>query len=364
MGEMIGIGLVGCGMIGQGHAYALRLLADDGDVRPVMAADRSTEAVANIGRICPFEHAADDAYAVIEHPDVQAVVIVTPTTTHDAFVRAALAQGKHVLCEKPLATEFGIVRALCDTVAKSPLTTQVGFHARFHPLMHELRNLVRSGSLGAPMGYVLRDDQYWPTGDVVPGHSSWRSQRTDAGGGALLEHSIHACDLLSWLFGRPAEVYARTRAVFGYDVEDTAACTITHESGVVGTLLTIFNGVRGREERRIEVFFEQGAVEVTTDFLVGAREDAFLVQRPDAEPERRDVAAMREAHFAAEGLPRRDFVVYMYPAARSFLGAVREHRAGSPGFDDALVAHALVEAAYRSAATGERVALAGELTLR
>jgi predicted dehydrogenase len=151
--------------------------------------------------------------------------------------------------------------------------------------------------------------------------------------------------------------------VFGYDVEDTVASTITHASGVVGTLLTIFNGVRGREERRLEVFFEHGAVEVTTDFLVGAREDGFLIQRPDAEPQRLDVAALREAHFAATGLPRRDFMIYLYPAARSFSTAVRERRSARPGFSDALAAHALVEAAYRSAAGGGAVALTGDLAL-
>ena len=121
--------------------------------------------------------------------------------------------------------------------------------------------LVDVGELGRPMGYTLRDDQYWPTGDVVPGHSSWRSDRAQAGGGALLEHSIHAADIVCWLFGPARRVSARTRSVFGYDVEDVAAVTVEHESGVVGTVLSVFNGVRGREERRFEVFFEPGAVE-------------------------------------------------------------------------------------------------------
>src|SRR5207237_9007989 len=155
------------------------------------------------------------------------------------------------------------------------------------------------------------------TEDGVPGHSSWRSHREHAGGGALLEHSIHSADILTWLFGSATRVYARTRNVFGYDVEDTAVCTIEHSSGVVGTLISIFNGVRGREERRLEVFFERGAVEVTTDFLVGAREDSFLVQRPDQEPERLDVAAWRERHLAADGSERRAFFVHLYPAPRA-----------------------------------------------
>jgi predicted dehydrogenase len=335
-----GIGLIGAGMIGQGHAYALRLLADDGEVRPVAVTDFSSDAVANVRNICAFERVARDAQAVIDDPDVDAVVIVTPTTTHRDLVAATIASGKPFLCEKPLATRFDIVREMCEMVAASGLTAQVGFHSRFHPLINELVRLTASGELGAPMGYTLRDDQYWPTGDVVPGHSSWRSQRAHAGGGALIEHSIHSADILSWLFGPATNVYARTRNVFGYDVEDTAVCTIEHNSGVVGTLISIFNGVRGREERRLEVFFERGAVEVTTDFLVGAREDSFLVQRPDTEPERLDVEAMRNAHFEAEGIARRDFFVYLYPAARAFARAVREKQPASPGFEAALKAHA------------------------
>ena len=351
----IGVGLIGAGMIGQGHAYALRLLAEDGEVRPVAVTDLSAEAVESARAICPFERVAADAQAVIDDPDVEAVVIVTPTTTHRDLVRAVVAAGKPLLCEKPLATQFDIVQEMCALVATSGLTAQVGFHSRFHPLINELVRLVTTNELGAPMGYTLRDDQYWPTGDIVPGHSSWRSQRDHAGGGALLEHSIHSADIVTWLFGPAANVFARTRNVFGYDVEDTAVCTIEHASGVVGTLISIFNGVRGREERRLEVFFERGAVEVTTDFLVGAREDGFLVQRPDQEPERLDVGALRDRHFEAAGIDRRDFFVYLYPAARAFVQSVRDKQPAAPTFADARAAHALVDAAYRSVSENRAV---------
>ncbi|HUI49758.1 MAG TPA: Gfo/Idh/MocA family oxidoreductase [Acidimicrobiia bacterium] len=357
MNAPVGIGLIGAGMIGQGHAYALRLLTEDGETRPVAVTDFSADAVESARRICPFERVAPDAQAVIDDPDVDAVVIVTPTTTHRDLVAAVVAAGKPLLCEKPLATQFSVVQEMCTLVERSGLTAQVGFHSRFHPLIHELVRLVTTGELGAPMGYTLRDDQYWPTGDIVPGHSSWRSQRAQAGGGALLEHSIHSADILTWLFGPAASVYARTRNVFAYDVEDTAVCTIEHSSGVVGTLISIFNGVRGREERRLEVFFERGAVEVTTDFLVGAREDGFLVQRPDQEPERLDVGALRDRHFDAEGINRRDFFVYLYPAARAFVRSVRAEEAASPAFSDALAAHALVDAAYRSVSGNAAVAV-------
>jgi myo-inositol 2-dehydrogenase/D-chiro-inositol 1-dehydrogenase len=348
--DRLAIGMVGCGMIGQVHADGLRKLADDGEIVAVAAADPSTEARQAVQRNCPFGRMSADPLDVISDPAVEAVMITSPTATHLDLVRATLAAGKPLFCEKPLAPTFDDVRAICDAVSSSGLTAQVGFHSRFHPIMNRLRRTVESGELGRPMGYTLRDDQYWPTGDVVPGHSSWRSDRAQAGGGALLEHSIHSADIVSWLFGPAVRVYARSRRVFGYDVEDVAAVTVEHESGVVGTILTIFNGVRGREERRFEVFFERGAVEATTDFVVGAGEDGYLVQQPDTDAHRLDLAVMREEHFSALGINRRDFVFYTYPADRNWVHAVRRGEAAVPGFGDALLAHRLVEAAYRSAA--------------
>jgi myo-inositol 2-dehydrogenase/D-chiro-inositol 1-dehydrogenase len=353
----LGVGLVGCGMIGQIHADGLGKLAADGEIRPVAAADLSSDAVAAAARNCSFERTGTDPMAVIEADDVDAVLIATPTSAHRDLLLATLAAGKPVLCEKPLAPTFDVVTEMCDAVASSGVVAQVGFHSRFHPLFNTLRDLVTSGELGAPMGYVLRDDQYFPSGDFVPGHSSWRHDRAQAGGGALLEHSIHAADILCWLFGPAATVYCRSRNVFGYDVEDTAALTVEHDTGVVGTLVSIFNGVTGREEKRLEVFFERGAVELTSDFIVGADEDSLLIQRPDQPAEHVDLAALREAHFSRLGIERRDFLFYLYAADRAWVRSVQAGSAASPGFPDALVAHALVDGAYRSAAAGEPVKL-------
>jgi predicted dehydrogenase len=213
------------------------------------------------------------------------------------------------------------------------------------------------------MGYTLRDDQFWPTGQVVPGHSSWRSDAFQAGGGALLEHSIHSADIISWLFGPASRVFAATRNVFGYEVEDVAALTIEHGNGVVGNLLTIFNGMRGREERRLDVFFDHGVVEITSDFLIGAKEDAMLIQRPDDKPERLDVARIRDEYLRSLGIARNDLYFYQYVADRAWVHAVRTGQRASPDFADAFRAHALVEAAYRSAARRQPIELVDDLVL-
>ena len=359
MNEPLRLGIIGCGSIARAHAIAIRFNADDGLVRCVAAADPDPAALEQFTAIVgSVDRTYSDGHDVIADPDVDAVVLITPTRFHREYVLATCAAGKPLFSEKPLAPTFDVVRELCSAVAASGIPAQVGFQSRFHPIIRRLRALVESGELGAPMGYTLRDDQYWPTGDIVPGHSSWRSDVAEAGGGALLEHSIHSCDVLAWLFGPARRVYATKRHVFGYSVEDTAAMTIEHGNGVVGNLVTVFNGVRGREERRLEVFFERGAVELTTDFVIGAPEDSFMIQRPDTPAERPDLAEMRRDAFVADGCdPDRQYYVYQYFAHRAFAMALRNGTAPSPGFADALAAHSIVEAGYRSCALELPVAL-------
>jgi predicted dehydrogenase len=349
MARPVKVGLVGCGMIGQIHADGLRMLAEEGEVVPVAAADPSASARDAVARNCAFGSLSEDPLEAIVDPEVEAVMITSPTSTHRDLVLAVLEAGKPLLCEKPLAPNLEVVEELCDAVAAAGGPAQVGFHSRFHPSMIGLDEIVKGGELGQAMGYSVRDDQYWPTGQVVAGHSLWRSDRVLAGGGALLEHSIHAVDLLCWMFGPVSRVQAVSRRVFGFEVEDVAALTIEHESGVVGNLLTVFNGVRGREERRFEVFLESGAVEVTTDFIVGAAEDSFMVQRPDTDAVHPDLEAMRDERFAKMGISRRDFLFYTYVADRSWVRALRAGTGPTPDFEDARRAHRVVDAAYRSA---------------
>ena len=358
MSAPLRVGIVGCGNIAQAHAAALRFVAEDGLVRTVAVADPDAAGMDCVTKILGGSpRAYGDGHALIDDPEVEAVVLVTPTRYHLEYVEAAAEAGKPLFTEKPLAPTYAAVRDTVDIVRRAALPTQVGFQSRFHPLYRHARKLVMEGEQGAPMAYTLRDDQFWPTGAIIPGHSDWRSIRTEAGGGALLEHSIHSCDLVSWLFGPVLRVHAATRAVFGYDVEDVAALTIEHESGVVGTLLTVFNGVRSREERRLEIFLEQASVEITTDFIIGAPEDSFLVHQAEAQhAERLDVNQLRRDAFAADGFdPDRQVFVYQYFAHRAFAAAIRTGTPPSPGIEDGLRAHQVVEAGYRSAATRQPV---------
>lgn len=353
--------MIGCGQIAQAHAAALRFVSDDGLVQVVAAADPEPAGVERFSEIVGgVARRYANGHDLVADPHVGAVVLVAPTRFHLEYVRAVATAGKPLFTEKPLAPTYPDVQAIVEIIRDAGIPAQVGFQSRHQPLYRRIRTLVHEREHGAPMAYMLRDDQFWPTGGVVPGHSGWRSQRAEAGGGALLEHSIHACDLLGWIFGPVRRVHAATRSVFGYDVEDVATLVIEHESGVVGTLISVFNGVQHREERRLEVFCEQATIEITTDFLVGAPEDSFLIHRAAEEhAERLDVDALRRATWAADGLdPDRQVWVYQYFAHRAFALALRDGTPPSPDVTDALRAHQVVEAAYRSAASGAPVEIA------
>ncbi|MGZ6953706.1 MAG: Gfo/Idh/MocA family protein [Acidimicrobiia bacterium] len=364
MGAPVRIGIIGCGSIARAHAAALRLLAEDGLVRTVAAADPDPAGIEVVAAIIgDLERRYPDGHDLIAAPDVDAVVLVTPTRFHREYATAVARAGKPLFTEKPLAPTYDAVAAIVNELRDAAIPVQVGFQSRYQPLYRHAEDLIRGGDLGAVMAYTVRDDQFWPTGAIVAGHSAWRSQRAEAGGGALLEHSLHACDLLCWLFGPVRRVYASTRHVFGYDVEDAVSVVLEHESGVIGTLTSIFNGVVHREERRLEIFFEQATAEITSDFVIGAPEDSFLIHRAgDETAERLDVDALRRARFAADGVdPDRRLWVYQYFAHRAFVTALADGTVPSPGLDDGFRAHQVVEAAYRSAAGGAPVDLA-ELT--
>jgi predicted dehydrogenase len=274
-------------------------------------------------------------------------VNITPTRFHRDYMAAIARAGKPCFAEKPLAPTFDVVLDIVRLVHDAGIPVQVGFQSRFHPLIRRLRSMIETGESGAPMAYTLRDDQFWPTGGVVAGHSSWRSDRSEAGGGALLEHSIHSCDILNWLFGPVERVYATTRSVFGYSVEDVAALTIEHGNGVVGNLVGVQRraaprGAPARSVLRARVVFHDR-------LRRRSARDWFLVHRAD-EPhaQRYDVDAAPRPSPPTDD-PDREGVRVPILAHRVRERAARD--ADLPDVNDAR-AHSLVEAAYRSAAGG------------
>lgn len=280
-------------------------------------------------------HSADD---VIASSDI--VYICTWTSAHQELVEKCLAAGKPFFCEKPLGVSFDQARAMHDAATESSLTHQCGLILRRSPAYLWARELITDPAAGAVMSVVFRDDQFIP----IQGHykSTWRSDKSKAGAGTLLEHSIHDVDMLRFLIGDVSSVSARATYRHGLDgIEDCVAASVQFADGAVGTLTTIWHDNLSRPSlRHVEVFCEKRTVVIAGDDWFGP-------------------VTWSNADGTTGSLGNEELVERTAPLALTDAnpdGAfIRNVLSGEPGFPDfsiALEAHRIVEAMYRSARDG------------
>jgi predicted dehydrogenase len=347
IGPRVRVGIVGCGFIGTVHAAALRQLSAAGLVDAAVTAtfDVDPERAARVGAMLGATPAPDLDTLLAA---VDAVWICTWTAAHPEVLDAAVARGCAVFCEKPLATTLTDCARVAAALERVP--HQVGLVLRDAPVLRKLADAVRSGEHGPAMATVLRDDQYLPNQGMYA--SAWRADVARAGGGTLLEHSIHDVDVLRWLLGDPATVAARVASRFGHPgIDDIATVTFGYPDGSTATLVSVWHQILSRgSSRRIEVFCERALLWSDDDHLGPLHVETSAGSRVVASepPEWTD-----RLGFPAE---------YAVPLARyaapalGFLDAlargVAPAAAGAPDAATALAAHRLVDLAYRSAAAG------------
>jgi predicted dehydrogenase len=346
---MVRVGFVGSGTIAWAHALGLKAMIDDGVLDAEITAvhdQRRRRAEGFIEAVgAPGAVAVDEAEEVAGRAD--AIYVCTPTAAHRGAVDAALAAGRAVFCEKPLDRDLARATALVDAVSAAGVPSQCGLVLRSAPVFRALRALVEGGTLGEPMAGVFRDDQYFPIQGTY--RSQWRADVAQAGGGCLIEHSIHDLDILRFCFGEVDRLAARTANHAGHEaVEDLAAVSLSFASGLEVQLTSVWHEILSRgSTRRVEVFCRDGMIWLDDDFRGPLHVQTSDGTEVRACPSPQWVDALPLADDAV-GLAIRAYV----EADRAFVDAVAGHTTPEPGLDVALVAHRLVDAAYRSAAHG------------
>ena len=202
----LGIGMVGYAFMGAAHSRAWATVAQAFDVplRPRMAALAGRDGAATRAAAHRFgwRHAETDWRALIGRDDVQLVDICTPGDTHAEIAIAALDAGKHVLCEKPLASTLAEAEAMAGAAAaaaRNGVRAMVGFNYRRVPAVALARRLVEDGRIGTLRHVRASYLQDWLADAAVP--LTWRLQRERAGSGALGDIGAHAIDLAQYLSG-------------------------------------------------------------------------------------------------------------------------------------------------------------------
>jgi len=372
--QAVRIGLVGAGFMGKIHSIAYRNAAmlfghEVPAVDPVVVTDfdpaLAERAVSDWG----WSRSVRDWHEVTSSNDVDVVDICTPNDTHVDIALDALAHGKHVLCEKPLALDADGAHRLCQAAAASGLVTQVGFVYRQWPGVAMARKLIDEGAIGdvrtARAQFLL---DYNGNPDVP---MSWRFDRNRAGSGALGDVGSHCIDLLQFLAGPISHVAARMQtfiprrtahdgSLVDVSVDDQTEILADFESGASGTILASWAGTGHKCDLGFEVIGSRGSVSFSWE---RSNELRFFDSTDPADRQGYRTILVGPAHpgadgihtVAAQGLGYTDAFAI---AARNTLRNLAAGRVLSgPTFVDGLRVAEVTDAVIHAAADGSRVAV-------
>jgi predicted dehydrogenase len=209
---------------------------------------------------CPHSYASVDD--LLQDPNIDVVWVASPNYLHEPHIASALTHGKHVLAEKPLATTGGAADALARLADSVDRRLGVGYQARFHPGLRDLRELIRDGSLGQ-VAFVRSS---WQTQyPALP--REWRLKRETSGGWSIMDIGTHTLDAALWLTEFPeTRLLAADLSTQHWPVEVDDLALLLLALGSSRAVVEAATGVQGPVSR-IELYGTEGWAIVTGTFV-------------------------------------------------------------------------------------------------
>jgi predicted dehydrogenase len=352
----LSVAIVGAGIIGHNHARAITRHAG---MRITAVVDTSAPAarelidwVADATGAEPTWHA--DLGNALASGRVDMAVICTPSGAHAALAERALADGVHVVVEKPLDASLVASRRIAQLAGaaadRGQVFTVISQH-RFDPASVAVARAVAAGAFGRITSAVA--SVAWWRGQEYYDSAGWRGTWGQDGGGAAMNQGVHTVDLLLWLLGRPVEVFARTGTLAHerIEVEDVAVATVRFESGALAVLHATTAAYPGLAVR-IAVHGSRGSAVIHDEQL-----EYFHVDGA-SEGEDNQAAAVVPAE-DVRGAPRSAdaFVVGHLRQYDDIVDAITNRRPAGVGADDALLGVAVVKSVYLSARLDRPIAV-------
>lgn len=194
----------------------------------------------------------DDWRAMLDADVVDAVLVLAPVSLHHEVALAALAAGRHVLIEKPLAISVRAGQAIVDAASRKGLVAGVAENVRYARRTRALQHVLQNGVIGEP--------QLWLSGgiggewapDRIVAHTAWRHRKLEAGGGPAIDHGVHLMHQIRYLMGPVEQVSALTKTMepsrvdgsmrVDNEVEDAYVAQLRFSSGAIGTIFSAWAG--------------------------------------------------------------------------------------------------------------------------
>jgi predicted dehydrogenase len=346
---MIGVAIIGSGGIGlANHLPGFALCPD---TKVVALCDSDAAVLARASERTGISTTYTDYRELLRREDVHAVVVATPNAFHAPIVLAAIAAGKHVLCEKPLAMSLEEGKAMLRAADAAGLRHMTAFTYRFVPAMQYMAHLVHRGQIGTPYHFRAARFQDWGDRDL-----GWRQIQKLAATGELGDMLSHRIDYGHLLIGRIERVVAQLRRFIDVrqgklsDLDDWAAILADFEKSVTGVLeSTKLATGRGEGHRGLdlcEVNGSEGSIAYTTQkplqIQIGKKGDTDL-----------QTVSVPEQFLVWPGSPRDPragdpLVTFRYDQNFEFIDAIRNQRPCRPSFVEGVRAQAVIEAALKS----------------
>jgi Predicted dehydrogenases and related proteins len=337
----LGFGIVGLGMVADFHAQAI---AQVSGAKLVGVASRNTEKAKAFAAKHKVAAVCGSVEDLVARKDIDIVCVTTPASVHRETSLAAIRAGKHLVIEKPLEITVERADEILRAADAAGVKVAAIFQGRFGDGAQTVKRAVEAGRFGRMvMASVAvkwhRTAQYY---------SGTRGTWSVDGGGAAMAQAIHGIDLLQWLAGMPAEVFAwATRRVHtGIEAEDTTCAALRFADGAIGTI-EASTALWPGWQRRIELCGEHGSVALEDDHITRWE---FREARPEDEKIRaaKDSAALGSGASAPNAI---SFVGHQRQI-QDLVEAIREGRRPAVDGHEGRKAVAIVRAIYESAERG------------
>lgn len=251
-------GFIGCGEVTEKKSGPAFNEVEGSEVIAVMS--RSEKKARSYAERHHISKWYTDAQELIDDPDVNAIYIATPPSSHATFAIMAMRAGKPVYVEKPLAANYDDCARINRISEQTGVPCFVAYYRRYLPYFRKVKEIIRQGGIGDIMNVQIRfscppRDLDYSSGGSLP----WRLQPDIAGGGYFYDLAPHQLDLLQDLFGviTEAEGMCANRAGL-YSAEDSVSACFRFESGLPGSGSWCFVGHKSAKEDRIEVIGDKG----------------------------------------------------------------------------------------------------------
>jgi predicted dehydrogenase len=261
--EKIKVGVIGCGSIARRRHLVEYATNKNVEIIAVcdIIADRAEETAENYRA-----KAFTDYKEMLKLAEIDAVSVCLPNYLHATVSIDALNAGKHVLCEKPMATSKEEAKAMIEAAKISGKKLMIAHNQRFVSSHQKAKQVIESGKLGKIYSFKTTFGHPGPESWSIDGSGSWFFNKEKAFIGAMGDLGVHKADLMRYLLGEFTEVgaFIETSAKQNTEVDDNAVYILRTSSGIIGTLAASWSYVTGGDNSTI-IYGEKGVLRLESD---------------------------------------------------------------------------------------------------